>query len=80
MGISGWLRITTVSPVLRWVLPRGGDAASVDTWERPYRDLATPATPRDIVLMAQPVLTPVFPQQHVWVDNGTVRCCWLARA
>jgi hypothetical protein len=30
------------------------------------------ATPRDVSLMAQPVLSPAFPDQHVWVDNGTV--------
>ena len=55
-----------------WVLPAGGDAAAVGTWERPYRDLAHPATPRDVSLMAQPVITPAFPQQHVWVDQGQV--------
>eukprot|EP01046_Picozoa_sp_COSAG06_P016227 COSAG06_NODE_1068_length_10831_cov_4.318300_1_plen_62_part_00 len=22
--------------------------------------------------MAQPVLSPAFPDQHIWVDNGTV--------
>lgn len=53
-----------------WVLPRNADAADVQQWHRPFRN--TRAGPRDVPLMAPPVLSPAFPGQHIFLDNHSV--------